>query len=167
LVKRNFFDIFGLQISYRIDEPELTKIYLEKQRKIHSDAADAVSCCSGAQSPDSLVQTNAAKINAAYRTLMDPVARAEHLMEIRGISIDNTSTDFAEEMFDIRQRYALLSSDDDKHRFVSTLEDRMQEIVMLLNNLENDIDQFKSNLCLLRFINSFLEKVETDVYSRN
>jgi molecular chaperone HscB len=152
----NFFDVFGVPVSFCIDESEITRIYLRKQRAVHPDAVG-----------DELGDENASFLNVAYKTLMNPIARAEHLLEMKGVELDQTSSDFAAEMFAIREKYENLSVDAEKIEFENHLKNRMLEIIALLEQSEDDIGKFSSYLCLLRFIGSFLEKVGSDVYSWN
>lgn len=155
----NFFDVLNIPTSFHIDEEELTRIYLNKQSDMHPDVLGSI---------DENVSLNSAYINLAYKTLMDPISRAEHFLAVKGIDIDSVySTEFSREMFNIREAYSLLSSEADKKDFIVSLKKRMSEIISLLYHTENDLQKFSDNVCLLRFINSFIEKVGTNVYSRN
>jgi hypothetical protein len=152
----NFFEIFGLPVAYSIDENELTKIYFQKQMESHPDVAR-----------DFSKESEAAVINLAYKILLDPIARAEHFLQLHGVAYNSTCSAFASEMFDISEKYSLLTLDSDRKNFCSALADRMLEIISLLYKIENDLPEFGRQFCLLRFMGSFLEKAGVDVYSRH
>lgn len=158
----NFFQFFGLPVSYNLDETALMRIYLERQRKEHPDSF--IGDCVNISTNNSV-----AELNTAYQTLMDPINRAEHYLKVRGVSIlDQLPSDFAEEMFDMRQKYDALQNESEKEKFCTLLRNRMEDILSLLNNLkEDDLEKFRKYTCLLSFINSFLEKVELNAYSRD
>ena len=106
----------------------------------------------------------------AYQTLMNPVDRAEHYLNVCGVPIlDHLPSDFAGEMFNMRQKFDSLRTESDKNEFITSLKKRMNDIISLLHSLKkkDDLDEFRRYTCLLRFINSFLEKVESNAYSRD
>ena len=73
-VKDNYFKLFGLEERYDIDADELYKAYITLQREVHPDVRD-----------DDSVSIIA---NTAYRTLSNPISRAEYLLGLRGIECD-------------------------------------------------------------------------------
>lgn len=159
---KNYFEFFGLPVSYNLDETALMYIYLERQRKEHPDfcTGDCVSI---------FADNSVAELNTAYQTLMDPINRAEHYLRVRGVSIlDQLPSDFAEEMFNMHQKYDSIKNKSEKEKFLESLRNRMEDILSLLHTLkEDDLKKFRKYTCLLRFINSFLEKVELNAYSRD
>lgn len=77
---RNHFELFGLPPAFRIDEAALESAYRDLQRAVHPDRFAAA--------PDAqkrLALQSSARVNEAYRTLRDPVARAEYVLSLRGI----------------------------------------------------------------------------------
>lgn len=156
--ERNFFQFFGLPVSYDIDESALTRIYLEKQKTLHPDI-----------SYSERAESASVELNTAYKTLMNPVSRAEHYLFARGASVvDELSTDFAEEMFRAHQEYSSLKNQNEKRDFVASLKKRKEKLVSSLRAMENDLEKFKKFTGLLRFISSFLEKSDVeDVNSWN
>jgi len=77
---RNHFDLLGLRPGFRIDTEALERAYRDLQRSVHPDnfarAGDA---------QKRLALQASARANEAYRTLRDPVARAEYVLALRGI----------------------------------------------------------------------------------
>ena len=77
---RNHFELFGLPARYRIDGAALERAYRALQGKVHPDRF------AGAGDTEKRLALQAsARVNEAYRTLHDPVARAEYLLALRGV----------------------------------------------------------------------------------
>lgn len=77
---RSHFDLLGLRPGFRIDAEALERAYRDLQRRVHPDnfarASDA---------QKRLALQASARANEAYRTLRDPVARAEYVLALRGV----------------------------------------------------------------------------------
>ena len=77
---RNHFDLLGLPPGFRVDAEALERAYRDLQRSVHPDnfarASDA---------QKRLALQASARANEAYRTLRDPVARAEYVLALRGV----------------------------------------------------------------------------------
>ena len=69
---RNHFELFGLPLRFRIDAPALQRAYRDLQRDVHPDRY-----AGGSDHEKRLALQASARVNEAYRTLKDPVARAE------------------------------------------------------------------------------------------
>jgi len=88
---RNHFELFGLPSRYRIDDVALEHAYRALQSDVHPDRHAAAG---DAQKRQALQAS--ARVNEAYRTLSDPVARAEYLLRVRGVdATDETDTKLA------------------------------------------------------------------------
>jgi len=75
----NYFELFGLKRNYEIDLNILHQKFLIMSRIIHPDMSS--------QSPTDRRQkalSLSAKVNRAYDTLHDPLARAEYLLSLTG-----------------------------------------------------------------------------------
>lgn len=75
----NYFEVFGLPVTYELDAAELRRQYLALSRGVHPDAQSERS---------DLVRQQAlalsAELNRAYDTLRDPITRAEYLLALAG-----------------------------------------------------------------------------------
>jgi len=148
---KNYFDIFGVFVSYKIDEASLTSRYLQMQSRLHPDIQND----GGAES---------AYLNTAYNTLMNPVNRAKYFLELKGYAVDDTiAPEFAPEMFCLREKYAALDSLEDKKGFYQELNKKLSELIRKLYELEDNLEEFRKYFGLLYFINSFSERVKSDV----
>jgi molecular chaperone HscB len=76
----NHYALFGLPERYRFDAVQLDTAYRTLQVEVHPDrhtTGDAAAQRSALQA--------SARVNEAYRTLKDPVARAEYLLQLMGV----------------------------------------------------------------------------------
>ncbi|HEX6138064.1 MAG TPA: Fe-S protein assembly co-chaperone HscB [Casimicrobiaceae bacterium] len=77
---RNHFELFGLPSRYRVDAGALERAYRALQGEVHPDRF------AGAGDTEKRLALQAsARVNEAYRTLRDPVGRAEYLLSLRGV----------------------------------------------------------------------------------
>lgn len=100
----NFFDILGVERRYHLAADELERRFHDKSRQLHPDRHMKAD-------PQTRVKTALAtsELNQAYRTLRDPVKRAEHLLALAGIKLtderDGHKVDpgFLMEMLELRE----------------------------------------------------------------
>ena len=78
---RNHFELLGLPARYRVDEAALDRAYRELQNTVHPDRYAAAG-----DADKRLALQASARVNEAYRTLRDPVMRAEYLLSLRGVN---------------------------------------------------------------------------------
>lgn len=76
---RNHFELLGLAPRFRVDVDALERAYRDLQRSVHPDRF-----ASASDAQKRLALQASARANEAYRTLRDPVARAEYLLSLRG-----------------------------------------------------------------------------------
>ena len=74
------FRRLGLEAAYDIDSDTLDRRYFEKQRLLHPDRF-----ATKGPKEKALSQQQATSLNEAYETLKDPLARADYLLEVRGV----------------------------------------------------------------------------------
>jgi molecular chaperone HscB len=81
-----YFDIFSLPQHLTIDTAALEKSFYALSRKLHPDrfAARPV-----AEQEAALAESS--RLNDAYRTLKDPIARTEYLLKLEGIELEEQS----------------------------------------------------------------------------
>jgi molecular chaperone HscB len=76
------FELFGLAPRYALDVEALERAYREIQSRIHPDR---FAHAGDAERRASMQWTT--RVNEAYRTLRDPVRRAQHLLELAGVDV--------------------------------------------------------------------------------
>jgi molecular chaperone HscB len=74
----NLFQIFELTPTFDIDLAELRRRYLRSSRAIHPDHHGDTATAAA------LSLHTSARLNEAYRVLIDPLSRAEYLLELAG-----------------------------------------------------------------------------------
>jgi molecular chaperone HscB len=93
---RDYFALFGLPARYRFDPAELDRAYRALQSEIHPDRYAGAD-----ESERRLALQSSARVNEAYRTLKDPVGRAQYLLSLRGIdALAETNTALAQEFLE-------------------------------------------------------------------
>jgi molecular chaperone HscB len=148
----NYFEIFGIPVSYNVDESRLTEIYLRKQSSLHPDVAGAAS---NAES--------SALLNAAYGTLRDPIKRAEYLLALDGTDVTAVSSDEVTlRIFELQEKWTSLCSEDEKMQFCNDLRKKMSDLIGSLRRNEKNPGKFRQIFCELRFLDAFLGRVTSD-----
>ncbi|MDR1375268.1 MAG: Fe-S protein assembly co-chaperone HscB [Holosporaceae bacterium] len=150
----NYFEFLEIPVSYYLDESQLLQVYLQKQSRLHPDAND-----------HSSNQSGSALLNAAYKTLLDPLKRAEHFLQVKNVNVEEAFPDVVMKTFEWQESYSALTSLKGKKAFQENLKNQMQVMLESLGKNEGNIEKFSKILSQLRFVSSFLEKISDDVYS--
>jgi len=79
-LSKNYFELFGLSVTFDLDVSDLAARYRDLQRRFHPDRFATAS------EPERRLSLQlTAQINAAFQTLKDPVARARYLLGLQGV----------------------------------------------------------------------------------
>jgi molecular chaperone HscB len=171
---RDYFDVFGLDRSLVIDESSLQRKFYELSRQYHPDRF-AVRPAAEQQ----LALDFTAFLNDAYRTLRDPVKRAEYLLQHEGFDIgeqrsNNVPPELLEEVFELNMMLEELRSGDESAR--PQLEEAKGNFTRMLERVDCDLrnqfefydsDKDRSALVVIRsvlnrrrYIENLLQSVE-------
>jgi molecular chaperone HscB len=82
----DYFEVFGLKRHLRIDTAALEKAFYAQSRKLHPDRFAARP---PAEQEAALAESS--RLNDAYRTLKDPIARTQYLLSLEGIELEEQS----------------------------------------------------------------------------
>ena len=132
----NYFELFEIPQNFDVDVAELAERYRELQKAVHPDKF-----ANASEQQKLLAISKTAQVNDAFQTLKDPIRRAEHMLSLRGIDINNESTTMKDTGFLMQQmewREALedLRGSDDIETGIAELEgDFSQYRKQLLENL--------------------------------
>jgi molecular chaperone HscB len=113
---KNFFEFFGVERKLTLDEQALQKRFYELSRQWHPDRFSR-------KSPEEQAQALEATaiVNDGYRTLRDPVARAEYLLDQEGFPIGEQRSkdvppELLEEVFELNMMLEELREGDESAR---------------------------------------------------
>ncbi|MBV9762537.1 MAG: Fe-S protein assembly co-chaperone HscB [Acidobacteriaceae bacterium] len=112
-LSKNFYDFFGFDRKLRVDPDALQKRFYELSRQWHPDRFSRKSVSEQEQALEAT-----AILNDGYRTLRDPVKRAEYLLAEEGFPIaeqrsKDVPPELLEEVFDLNMALEELKSGDD------------------------------------------------------
>ncbi|HEX6467338.1 MAG TPA: Fe-S protein assembly co-chaperone HscB, partial [Terriglobales bacterium] len=85
-VEMDYFSFFGLPRKLNVDTAKLEKEFYRLSRKLHPDV---YARSSAAEQEWSLQRCSL--LNDAYRTLKDPIARTEYLLQVEGVQMEDQS----------------------------------------------------------------------------
>src|SRR3954466_10928738 len=113
---RNFYEFFGFERKLDLDESALQKRFYELSREWHPDRFSRKGPEESARAME-----NTALINDGYRTLRDPVKRAEYLLTEEGFPIGEQRSrdvppELLEEVFELNMMLEELKGGDDEAR---------------------------------------------------
>jgi molecular chaperone HscB len=82
---RDHFAVLGVPRTFEIDSEVLEREYLSRAAAVHPDRV-----VTGTARDRREAMERATEVNEAYRTLRDPVRRAEYLVKLGGIDLDSS-----------------------------------------------------------------------------
>ena len=143
------FAKFNLPVKFDIDPDDLEDKYLNFQLKFHPDKL-----ISDPDSEDKIKSSIA--INEAYQILQNPINRAEYILKLNGITIDNESKDLnknlapikptqktLEEILLLQEQIEELKNQEQILELKTTLESQIKAILEKISKLL-DTRQFSS-----------------------
>lgn len=168
-----FYEALGLDPKLSLDPAELKKRFYEQSRQWHPDR---FSLASPSDQQRALDMT--ALINDAFRTLRDPITRAEYFLKERGIELSKQAPpELLEEVFELNMALEELRGGDDSARAQlgqaqAHFSELREEIDASLAGLfeRNDagpdpaaLDQIHNALNRRRYISNLVREVEKEL----
>ncbi|XP_059668633.1 iron-sulfur cluster co-chaperone protein HscB homolog isoform X2 [Cornus florida] len=83
----DYFQIFGLEKKYYIDDRNLEGRYKDWQKKLHPDLVHSKS-----EKERGYAAEQSARVIDAYRTLTNPLSRAIYILKLEGVDVDEEET---------------------------------------------------------------------------
>lgn len=141
-ISKNYFDFFSLQRKLGVDDAALQKRFYELSRQWHPDRFSRKSAEEQAQALEAT-----SILNDGYRTLKDPVKRAEYLLTEEGFPIGEQRSkdvppELLEEVFELNMALEELKSGDEAAR--PQLEDAKQNFVGLRGGIDQELEKLFS-----------------------
>ncbi len=130
--KQNYFDLFGIKVSFEVDKMALQVRQQQLQAMFHPDRYVTAS-----EQDRRLSVQQASWVNEAYRTLKDPVNRARYLLKNAGLELNDESqtmsdSDFLMEQIELREQLDSCRNHDDPlskcDQIEASLKSRLQNL---------------------------------------
>jgi molecular chaperone HscB len=87
LLRKNYFELFAIPVQFALDISSIAERYRELQRATHPDQFALAT-----EQERNRAVGQAAQVNDAYQTLRSPLKRAQYLLELNGVPLDDTDT---------------------------------------------------------------------------
>ncbi len=131
----NYFEFFGLPLSFQVDQAELQRRFYQYSRQYHPDFHTLAE----AAEQEKMLELSTLN-NQAWKTLSDPDRRMRYVLEIKGLLGDETNQpalpqDFLMTMMDINEGLMDLEFDFDAGKYAATA----QAVTGLEKALADDI----------------------------
>lgn len=138
IVSDNFYNFFGFEHKLNVNQDELQKRFYELSRLWHPDRFSRKSAQEQAQALEAT-----AILNDGYRTLRNPVRRAEYLLKEEGFPIGEQRSkdvppELLEEVFELNMMLEELKEGDDSAR--PQLEAAKQNFVALRDEVDHELE---------------------------
>lgn len=135
----DYFEFLDLPRNLTIDAKDLEKRFYSLSRQLHPDLHSRKSPAEREQAEEST-----AVLNDAYRTLRDPIARAEYLLKLEGFDIGEQTTkdvppELLEEVFELNM--ALEEFNSGAEADVDQLESARQRFEGMRIELDTELQQ--------------------------
>lgn len=133
----NYYDFFGLAHKLDLDLQDLEKRFYALSRQYHPDRYTLKS-----REEQQYALDATAILNDAYRTLRDPLARAEYLLKENGFDIGeqgskNVPPELLEEVFELNMALEELRGGDDSAR--PALEEARKKFVAMRDQIDGEL----------------------------
>jgi molecular chaperone HscB len=163
----DYFELFGLPGNLEVDLADLEKRYYQLSRKWHPDLFARKSAEERA-----LAEESSAILNDAYRTLKDPVRRAEYVLGRNGLDVAQASAppDLLEEVFELNMALEELREGDEtarpqlieaRTRFTAMREEADRQLLAeFANNETETLGRIRAILNRRRYIQNLVRDVE-------
>jgi len=130
----NYFQLFSLPATFRIDKSTLSHTYRELQKQYHPDKFVMLS-----DSERLNAMQKSTEINDAYQTLKNSCARAQYLLLLAGL-------DIALEQRTLQDTHFLMQQMMWREQIESFTEDDEDEIEAFSANIQDQVDELESTI---------------------
>ena len=133
-----YYRFFGLDERLSLDLDDLQKRFYDLSRKLHPDRYGRKTVTERQFSEEA-----SSILNDAYRTLRDPVKRAEYLLKLRGLDLGeqrskNVPPELLEEVFELNMAMEEMRGGDESAR--PQLEDARGRFSGMLENVDRQLE---------------------------
>ena len=178
ILNSNFFELFGIPVSYDVDLNKIQQQYMTLQKQVHPDKF-----ASGSDLEKRISMQQTSWINEAKSTLKDPVLRASYLLKLRGIdfSLENETTmdaAFLMQQLELRESLENIKNERDPLAALDSLAEKVKASTVVMmegfaESLDNDqLDDAREWIRKLQFlqkakkeINALSAEIEDELMS--
>ena len=166
-LEKSFFDIFGLDETFSVDQAGLRARFRDLQRKYHPD-----NFATASEAEKRMSAQFAAHINEAFVTLKDPVLRARYILSRHGVDLSHGShmdTAFLMEQMELREELELACSANGGMSALMSLTDKvnrdyhakLDELAALLDDRAGpELEEAEKLVRELQFYDRILQEIE-------
>ena len=134
----DYFEILGLTEGLRLDAKDLQTRFYKYSREYHPDR-----CARGSGEQKAFALEATAILNDAFRTLREPVSRAEYVMRKHGLDIGEQRTkdvppELLEEVFDLNMALEELKAGDEDAR--GPLAESLEKFKRMRGGIDGELD---------------------------
>ncbi len=168
---KNYFELFGLPVSFELDTFNLTERYRDLQRSVHPDRF-----VNATDRERRLSMQQASLVNEAHRALKDPLQRARYMLSLQGVDINDESNTVMDGMFlmeqmELREELDAITGKDDPFtalsEFSASIESRIKERIEKLKTLFSEVsDENLQQAHALSLQLQFLYRLREEAESR-
>jgi len=166
---KNYFELFGMPVGFRVDKAALGERYRELQKVVHPDRF-----ASGSEAEQRLSLQQTTQVNEAYQTLKDPVRRAIYLLKLNGIdmALDKETThdsEFLMEQLEMREQLAEAREQPDPMAVLDELMGRVDGMIKALvaqlamqfeSATPEQLEAARESVRKMQFLNKFHAEAE-------
>ena len=177
LFSKNYFEIFDVPVDYQVDLNKVSQLYRELQKAVHPDRF-----ANGSEQEKRIAMQQTSLINQAFQTLKDPVLRAQYLLRLKGVDMQNeTDTtmdpEFLMEQMEFREAISEVKSHSDP---LAELDKMLSESKQKINGFmesfshtyaEDKLDSARDTVRKMQFlfkaqkeINELSEQLEDELF---
>ncbi len=169
-LSKNYFELFGLPVSYDIETTALRERYRELQRSVHPDRY-----VNASGQEQRLAMQGSTLINEAFETLRDPLARAQYMLRFHGgegFESDNETTKdtaFLMEQLELREALSEIRHQADPLGAIADFLDNVtrklnQVISSMTTDFENpsaeQLEQIRERVRKMQFLRKLHQEAE-------
>lgn len=145
----NYFTLFSMEEKYFINKNELEEKYFKLSMKFHPDRLVGKN-----EKEKMQILSHSADINSGYGILSDDVERATHLMEIRGLRVNQETENT------VQPSHALLTEQMELRERASEIESGLENKAELFSHVDAEFKGAQKDFDQLYNEKNFIEAAE-------
>ncbi|XP_046545304.1 iron-sulfur cluster co-chaperone protein HscB-like [Haliotis rubra] len=146
----NYFSLFGIDITFDIDEQSLSRMHKDLQMKLHPDKFTLKS-----EEERHHADQQSALVNKGYYTLLKPLSRGLYMLEHYGYAIEESTGDvdpeFLMDIMDMNERLDEAGSDEEVREIEEEVTSLIQNIIKDISSAFKDKDLDLAKRLIIRY----------------